>query len=450
MSPFFPKQVVAQVLLWLSLVCATWVLMCPSIRPDELAHDARRRVLVDVLRDPLFWTSLVLVAFSALRWLNGGIEMVYDAELGDWRISEPALSFLPSAAKGEGLLELSCAVAFTVLVQACRHALGKGGRAFFLCALSVFSGIAAFALVACWACGVQWAEALAECSRTDPSFVGTVFASYYIASAFAIACAFEFDWRKAALLVTLAMCGDLAAAFVFSPASTLAAFSIALFISIVVLSVHVVRRVSASSALKFMLAAGVSIVMPTLFIMEFADPALVSAKVAGFTGGGFFPKEFFSQRGLLSAISFKIWQKSLWLGSGLGSFPLELRFAMSPADWHTLAASQMSPMSGWWLLAVERGIVGSVLLAVVFGFLVWTWCARLVGAVISHFSPDGRSFSSMVHPLFVLPALVTAFAVVCAFTDGSCWRVDMLLPTGAFLAVGANAIRRRKRPEQGE
>ena len=81
MSPFFPKQVVAQVLLWLSLVCATWVLMCPSIRPDELAHDARRRVLVDVLRDPLFWTSLGLVAFSALRWLNGGIEMVYDAEV---------------------------------------------------------------------------------------------------------------------------------------------------------------------------------------------------------------------------------------------------------------------------------------------------------------------------------------------------------------------------------
>ena len=146
--------------------------MCPSIRPDELAHDARRRVLGDVLRDPLFWTSLVLVAFSALRWLNGGIEMVYDAELGDWRISEPALSFLPSAAKGEGLLELSCAVAFTVLVQACRHALGRGGRAFFLCSLSVLSGIAAFALVACWACGVQWAEALESAAAPNPRSSG--------------------------------------------------------------------------------------------------------------------------------------------------------------------------------------------------------------------------------------------------------------------------------------
>ena len=450
MLPFFEKGVVAQFFLWLSLVCVTWVLMCPSIRPDELAHDARLRVLKDVLRDPLFWASLVIMAFAAVRWLNGGIGMVYDAELGDWRISSPQLEFLPASAKGEGFLEFACATAFTVLVQACRHALGKGARAFYLSSLSVLSGVAAFALVTCWACGVQWAEALAECSRTEPSFVGTVFSVHYIASAFAVASALEFDWKRAALLVAVAMCGDLAAAFVFSPASTLAAFSIALFISLVLLFVYVVRRVSGSAALKFMLAAGVSIVLPTLFIIEFADPALVSAKISGFTGGGFFPKDFLEQRSLLSSISFKIWQKSFWLGSGLGTFPLELRFAVAPSGWRVLATSQMSPMSGWWMLVVERGIVGSVVVAVAFGFLVWTWFARLTGAIISNFSQDGRSFRSMVHPLCALPVIVTAFVVACAFTDSSCWRVDMLLPVAAFLAVGANAIRKRKRPSQDE
>ena len=448
--PFFARSSVAQVVLWLSLACAVWMLMCPSIRPDELAHDARQRVLKGMLRDPLFWTGLVLVAFSAVRWLNGGVETVYDAELGDWRISDPAFAFLPASAKGEGFLEFACSVAFVVIAQSCRHALGRKARAFFLSSLVLLAGVAALAYVVCWACGLQWAESLAECSRTEPSFAGTVFAVYYIAAVFALASAFELDWGKPALVMSIAMCGILAAAFVFSPSSTLAVFAIALFVSFAVLAVYVIRRVSASSALKFMLAIGVSVVLPTLFIMEFADPALASAKVAGFTGGGFFPKEFFAQRSLLSSLSFKIWQKNLWLGSGLGAFPLELRFAASPADWKVLATSQMSPMSGWWMLAVERGIVGSVMLATVFGFLVWTWSARLVGAVISEFSPDGRSFKSMVHPLCALPLATIALVVACAFTDGSCWRADMLLPLAAFLAVGANAIRKRKRSPKGE
>ena len=65
--PFCGEEVIAKVLLWFSLLGAVWNVMSPSVKGNERPHDARLRFAYEVVRDPLFWAGLVLVAFAGIR-----------------------------------------------------------------------------------------------------------------------------------------------------------------------------------------------------------------------------------------------------------------------------------------------------------------------------------------------------------------------------------------------
>ena len=82
--PFLEKSDIATVLLWLSAFVSVWVVLVPSIRSGEALHDARCRVASAIVRDPLFWVSLLVIAFTGVRALNGGIGLAYDAETAKW------------------------------------------------------------------------------------------------------------------------------------------------------------------------------------------------------------------------------------------------------------------------------------------------------------------------------------------------------------------------------
>ena len=139
--PFCGDAEMAKVLLWLSLMSAAWVIMQPSVIHGERPHEARVRFALATVKDPVFWASLLLVAYSGVRALNGGIAFAYDAENAVWSISEPALAIMPGCVDGAGFLPFAACVALLVLLQGIRHGLdAKASMAFFICA-SVFSGI---------------------------------------------------------------------------------------------------------------------------------------------------------------------------------------------------------------------------------------------------------------------------------------------------------------------
>ena len=114
--PFCGDAWTARVVLWLALLAAAWTALEPSRRADETLHDARFRVASSVARDPLFWLSLLLVLIVAIRWLNGGVAMEYDAEIRAWGLTEATVPFLPGGVTGSGYLPFAAAVGAAVLM----------------------------------------------------------------------------------------------------------------------------------------------------------------------------------------------------------------------------------------------------------------------------------------------------------------------------------------------
>ena len=59
-----------------------------------MLYDARIRVCMSVLVDPLFWLLVLLAVFAAIRMFNGGVQECYDVELGKWIVTEPSVSMM--------------------------------------------------------------------------------------------------------------------------------------------------------------------------------------------------------------------------------------------------------------------------------------------------------------------------------------------------------------------
>ena len=103
-------RTIAEVLLWLSLLAALWMVLEPSMRRGEGLSDSRRRVAGKMVSDPLFWILLVVIAFSGFRALNTGIALSYNAEIAAWYVSDQVFPLLPGSVKGSGGLSFSATV----------------------------------------------------------------------------------------------------------------------------------------------------------------------------------------------------------------------------------------------------------------------------------------------------------------------------------------------------
>ena len=130
--PFCGERVVAAVLLWLSLLTGLWMLLGPSVHGGERLHDARYRVASALLSDPLSWVLLGGIIFSGFRALNTGIAFRYNAETAVWYVSSATVPIFPGVVGSSGDLDFAVAVAFFVLVQSCRHSVGRLARMAFL------------------------------------------------------------------------------------------------------------------------------------------------------------------------------------------------------------------------------------------------------------------------------------------------------------------------------
>ena len=85
---FASSRAASATALWLSLFALEWLIGQPSLKTGEGFRDARRRVIGEMVRDPLMWFSVALAVFAGLRALNGGIGLEYDPESQAWSVSE--------------------------------------------------------------------------------------------------------------------------------------------------------------------------------------------------------------------------------------------------------------------------------------------------------------------------------------------------------------------------
>lgn len=435
--PFCGAATVATVLFWLSLIAALWVVMSPSCRSGEQPHNARARLTLEVLRDPLMWLLLLAVLYSAVRMINGGVALCYDAEAMEWSIKSPGVENLPSCVDGEGVLPFAATVALFVLIVGVRHALGQNASTAFLAASTVFAGISVIVSAIALSYGSVGAMDMVDCSYNAPSFVGTAYGVYLIVGVAALFGCIENGWRIIEPFVALGLVCSAVGLELFSPSATFVVFALA-FIVFLIVAFPLSKGVFVGSASFRCALVSLMVIAAVVLVALFCDnydpfvakrDALLAMKP--------FPEGFAATREALSSIALKSWRQSPWLGAGVGSFPLDLRFFASPEDWLLISPRQTAVPSSWWQILVERGILGALLLVVGTAFLAWTYFAAVVKSV------GGGKW----RPACLVGPIVAAPLVAVSFIDCSLLRPDVLLPTAAALAVSAVVFTRDSRTQ---
>lgn len=438
--PFFPAAAVADSLLWLSLAALVWIVMSPSLRPGEAPHQARLRFAHSVTVDPVFWFVLVLLVFAGVRALNGGIALAYDAELLVWSVSSPAAPILPGCVTGAGRLPFAMCVAVGVVLIGVRNALGGGARASFLVASVLLSGLAAAAVMMGSVCGFADMSALMRCSYLSPAFAGTAWGVFLLMGVAATFECAEAGWIKAQLLVAAGMAGCAAGLVLFAPPATILVFAAA-FALLMLAGFPLHRRVlSGAGSLPCAMAVAVAICAGAGVLFFGGAGAELASRREAVLSMKLFPDGFAEMRDILSGIAFKVWKTEPWLGSGLGSFQVDIRYMASAADWKIVSPFQTMAASGWWQILSERGVIGAAMWALGAGFLFWSYFSRMAVSV--------RIFRLRAAHL-LCPAVAIAVAAV-TFVDCSLTRADVLLPVCASLSVSAAAFPAERAGKSGD
>lgn len=440
--PFCGEIWTARTLLWLSFLAFVWVLVEPSRRKGEMLHDARFRVFISVFRDPLFWFSIFLAIVAFVRWINGGVMMSYDAENAVWNLTEPALPFLPGSVSGCGYLPFASVIAVAVVMQGCRHALGKAARLGFLFIASALVGVAAVIAVTCAACGHRGAIAAAKCAAVDATYVGNAFGLYFAASMGALVGAFERKWNRAMPLLIFSVGGCGVGLYMFSTDLVIVVHALLAVVALAFSLMFAQRRIGGLAIPKCLALLLVAIAAGVVFAMGVVPSSVKAERFAFLCQDGvkFVPDGFLAAREALSKIAAAVWKDHSWLGTGLGSFPLDIRFNASEGDWVLMASNQAGALNGWWQMLAERGIAGVLLFVSPLFFLALTYSMRAVAAVRDAVS-KGRPLEIMAfQPICWIGPIAVVATAVCGFVDHSFWRPETMAAVAAMFAMSGSAF----------
>lgn len=433
--PFAGVKAVVVTLLWLSLVAACWTIFEPSVLRGEHLHEARCRILREIGRDPLFWLMAGVVLMTGLRALNTGVALAYDAEEAKWHMAQAVLSFLPGSVDRSGDLPFAAALSVTVLLSACRHAMGRSARMSFLLLASSLSGVASIVLHVAVNMGCPTAMSFVSRTTAAFSFVGFSFGVYFLAGLVGLFAVSENDWNKLLLLPVAAIGGNGAGVFSCAPVYQSASFSLAFAVLAAYVVFYSKWSLRASGKFKLALIGLTAIVLGGLLVLSSRSQAVLAEYQVAFQRQTPFPERFWEVRSMLSGISFRSWVSHLWIGAGVGAFPLCFRFGAHASDWTLLPSGAAAVSNGWWQVLAERGVIGLVLVVVPAGFLLFTYGRRLYGSFRDWEIP---------HPSCLLAPLLLTLSVALGFFDCSFMRIEALMAVGALLSVSAASFPKRR------
>ena len=414
---FFEVAEAATAMLWLTAFALVWMLLSPSVFSGERVSEARRRLLRSMFYDPLFWVMALVVLLAGVRALNGGVKMAYDAEAMVWSIASATFPLLPGTVDGCGYLPFATSLLAAVLMIGCRHALGKAARTAFCFTASALAGIFALAELAF---GIDGAPPAAF-----------AYGIYLMAGTVALAGAFEFRWNRIMLLFVFSIGATAAGLFAFSTPLAVVSFFGAelLVVGYVFFYTHATLRKAAE--FKLLVVFALSVAVGVFAVLSFIPEAELNSKVAAILEWKLFPDDFFELRGVLSDIAFRSWKVHPWLGSGLASFPLDVRFFATNDDWLLLVSERAEAFNGYWHLIAERGIIGSALLALPLVLVLAHFFIAMVRGIMAFRLP---------HPSALIGILALAAVVADAFFGVSFLRPETMAAVAFSLAVSTKSF----------
>lgn len=372
-------------IVWLSCAGALWLFMEPSKVKGEGLRAARKRVVGAIAKDPFFWLSLTLLAYAVLVLVNSGVSLSFDAERSEWFMASAPMPLLPASADGSGEGEAAGLLALTVVVQGCRHALGKNARLAFLTMASFLSGVCALVMTGFLFYGNGSMSALLNCDVSKPEYIGCAFGVYSLGASSALAGIFENRWFKNLFFVWVGVVGTVAGTFLFAPPYAAFLFAAAHIVLFLYSFVYAFKEMGVMAEFKYTVVFFLALAVAAVTVFFVLPEDVMMQKTSPWTTGAFLAPEMLEIRENLSRIAFSAWHKTPWLGTGLGTFALDIKFNASEAAFAVIPPAQSMPLNGYWKLLAENGIVGAVLQALLYGFLVFTFIRRLVSGIKAAF-----------------------------------------------------------------
>ena len=426
LSPFFGVEKASVALLWLSLFSALWIILEPSRKPDEYLYNTRKRVYKSIIRDPLFILFALLLVVVVVRWLNNGIRLEYRFIDTDWSwiVSMPRLDWLPGSDSNFGFISFSTFIAVTIVVLACRHALGKSARLMFIFLSTLFAGITAMAVVifTCKKGDIASLMAISECKVY--SMAGSSFGLFFLASIVAFAGMFERGWQKAMLLFSFATGSTFLGLWFFAPSAVTVFYASVGGLVLVVTLGYLSIKNGVITFFKCLVALLIAATIPACVMQFIAPDDLVDVKLSIF-GAKLFTEEFINLRRMYTSLAAETWLNgNIWLGTGLGSLSLYIRLNFAESFWVKFIPN------GWWQVLVERGVVGMLMIVIPFLFLTYTLIIHIFKSQLK------RSF----WPLTILGVVSVVAVVTEGFYNSSFMRPELFVYTAALYSLGASAL----------
>ena len=440
--------------LWLCLVALEWLLLQPSLRSGEGFRDARRRVVSETLRDPLFWFAVIAAVFAGFRALNGGVVLDYDPESQAWCVSEPWTVGLPSSVPGAGLPFFVVALSMVVIVPGLRHGLGKSARAMCLLVASLIAGGAGMAACVAVCSGSEGFLKLAGTGLFSPTWAGDAFCFWLVASSAALGEVEERGWKKAGLpAVFLAIAGNAAGVVFLCPpivaAGAFLAAAIAAVLSVNYSGFHAGLVAAARAVVVFSLA----LALPLIALSGLADEDLARGKFEGLLPANAITERQQTMRTALVDNAFTMWKESPWLGKGLGAYSINAPFCAEKDDWADLPVKIEFVPNGYAQMLAERGIVGCLLVLVGIVLLVGSGLTRfaLGFKAVADDSDSPAPFLSVPPVAWAqLPMLLFA-GILCVFAASPVLQAQSWTAFVFILAMASASfpVRRRTRAAVG-
>ena len=417
--PFLSARATGITILWLSALAGVWLLVEPSILKGEHLSSARARVRRDIVRDPIFWFFLLAVSFSVVRWLNGGVEMHYDAEQATWVVAKPAIEFLPSSAGDAGFVPFAVVVGVAVLSLGLLHGLGLLARISFGVTTGFLYGVFGLTCAGLTCFGFEHFAQLAQMGFlprppvAPAPFAGTPFGLALALSLVAGLQAEGRKWSAARPFFCVSVAGNLAGLIFFSPPILAIGHLVVIGLFLSFAFVHLSRSGSLGGVAYCltMIVFGSALAVCLLFAL--APESVIKAKTEGVNLAVAFSDTYQQVSTLLKGLSRSMWNQSPWRGVGVGAFNIQAQFLAEKADWEFLSPNLASALSGYWTVLAERGILGCILLVSMGCLFMFSWIRNLVRAVaFVHTRDDADIFVFACAPIVWVAPI--ALAVFCA------------------------------------
>lgn len=435
--------------LWLSLVALEWLLVQPSLRSGEGFRDARRRVVHDTLRDPLFWFALAAAVFAGFRALNGGIRLDYDLESQAWCVTEPWTVGLPASVDGSGLPFFAMALSMLVIVPGLRHGLGKSARAMCLLLASLVAGGAGIAVCVAVCTGSESFLKLAGTGLFSPTWAGDAFCFWLVASSAALGEVEERGWKKAGLpAVFFALAGNAAGAVFLCPpivaAGAFLASAVVAVLSVNYSGFHAGLVAAARAVVVFSLA----VALPLIALSGLADEDLAKEKFAGLIPSNAITERQQTMRAALVDNAFSMWKESPWLGKGLGAYAVNAPFCAEKDDWANLPVKIEFVPNGYAQMLAERGIVGCLVVLIGIVLLVGSGVMRFVLGfkAVADDSDSPAPFLSVPPVAWAQLPLLAFAGTLCLFAASPVLQAQSWAAFVFILAMASASFPVRRRP----